>query len=193
MPLPHISGVMRCAIRMTATGCLDEVINVVHLHATSSDTESDVDAALEPRWATMTRDRIPTIFTFQDVTLTRLDGSAAVVIPWSHAQPDGGSNTLPMNAAACFSWRTALAGRAHRGRSFIGPMIPSMLDATHPDKIDSSTLSALTTLGNAFIAGLVADGFPLLVASYTHVSADDVTRCVVNPKVCTVRKRVNGR
>jgi hypothetical protein len=33
----------------------------------------------------------------------------------------------------------------------------------------------------------------MVVASYTLSSADEVTNNVTNPRICTVRKRVNGR
>ena len=193
MPLPTITDCTRCAIRLTASGTVDEVINVIHVDNGGTGTPADIDAVLGDAWAALIRDFIPTIFTWQDITYTPLDGSSSTVIPWSSSQPDGGATAAPMQAAACVSWRTALSGRSNRGRSYLGPFTASMADATHPDKLSSTPFTSLVTLSSDFIAAMAAGGFPLQVASYKLSSARHVTHSVVNPKVCSQRKRVNGR
>jgi len=193
MPLPTITNTMRCAIRLTAGTTHDEVINVIHLTSPAAEDHAAVDAALQPNWATFVGTLIPNLFSWADVTYTRLDGTASVVLPWTEAQPSATAQSAPMNAAACVSWRTLLAGRSHRGRSYIGPLTATMADAVHPDLLSSTPLAALSAQSSDFIANMSSAGFPLLVASYLTSVATLVTRSVVNPKICSQRKRTNGR
>ena len=98
-----------------------------------------------------------------------------------------------MNCCACVSWRSAFAGRRFRGRSYLSPLIGAIFDGTTGDTLDTGQAASLQSAAETFIANMSSDGFSLLVASYTDVSSTAVTRAVVNPKVCTMRKRVNGR
>jgi hypothetical protein len=169
------------------------VINVIHVNSPLPADETSIDAELEGDWEAFVGNLIPNIFTWQDVTYTRLDGTASVVIPWTAAQPSNSGQSAPMNAAACVGWRTSLAGRSHRGRSYIGPLSANMADATHPDLLSSTPLAALSAQSATFISDMSSGGFPLLVASYKLGVATVVSRAVVNPKICSQRKRTNGR
>jgi hypothetical protein len=193
MPLPMIAGVCRCAIRSRTPGVLDEVINVIHVGGASAGDEATIDTILQTEWDTFASPALTANQQFLDVTYTVLDGSASVILPWTAGQPSDSSTALGMNTAVVASWRTSLAGRSHRGRSFLGALGHNSLDSTAPDRVNPTQVTNITTRGGVFIANMSTGTFPLVVASYKLSSARDVTRCVCNPKLCTQRKRVNGR
>jgi hypothetical protein len=98
-----------------------------------------------------------------------------------------------MQAACCVSWRTLTAGRSHRGRNYIGPLTVDWVNATAADLITISKRDTMFGAATEFIADLASLGFPLVVASYKLSSAENVSSVVINTKICTQRKRVNGR
>jgi hypothetical protein len=194
VPLPIITDTWRCAIELRAPGAFDPVVNVIHINSSATDA-STFNADLCSDWGTCVSPYIQADWQFQTITYTRLDGSASVVIPWDGGAPQPGDTThaIGLNSAACFSWRTPLGGRSNRGRSFIGPLTIASLSATQPDILQSGPLTAMQSSCDTLITQLVSDSIPLVVASYTLASARQVTAAKVNPKLCTQRRRVNGR
>lgn len=193
MPLPTIPGVTRCAIRMTKAGVRDEIVNVIHLGDTTAATPTDIDDVLEPAWQTMLHSVIPIGWLWQDVTYTKLDGSASQTLIWTQSEPTSTTAPIPTQCAAVLSWRTATSGRSHRGRSYVGPLTQDAVDLVSPDLLVASEAAFLFGAATAFLAQLATGGFPLVVASYTLSTAEDVGSVKVNPKMCTMRKRANGR
>jgi hypothetical protein len=193
MPLPTIPFAMRCAIKGHLGTGPEEVVNVIHVTETTPGDEASVHAALAPAWSDLVSPLITAILHIDNITYTRLDGSASVQFPFESAQPTASGTTAAANVSMCSSWRTALGGRAHRGRSYLGPPTNSFVDNTAPDLWFTSQVTNQTTRGTAFIGVMLDAGFPLGVASYVNSSIEHVTRCVVNPRICTQRKRTNGR
>jgi hypothetical protein len=126
-------------------------------------------------------------------TVIVLDGSSAVDFPWTGNQPSDSNPPTGMQVAMCVSWRTGFAGRSKRGRSFIGPMSNSAIDGSKPDMLNTAYVTTYGASSNAMIGNFVTDGFELVVASYTLGTAESVQQAIVNPHLCTMRKRVNGR
>lgn len=188
-----IADTYRVAIQMSGAGIDDKVVNVIHVRESSALTPGEVAASVADRWSTCFKAIIPTLVEWNQTTVTKLNGSAGTDFPWDGDQPTDTSASMPMNAALCMSWRTILSGRSHRGRSYIGPIGANLLDASVPDMIDSTYTTAMVTNGSAMLAGFIADNLELVVASYVLATADGVVNVVPNPRVCTMRKRVNGR
>jgi hypothetical protein len=193
MPLPMIADTFRCAIVSHISGVLDGVVNVVHIRGDGSQAEDDINGFLQPRWATLISPIVVNDLVNDHVTITKLDGSSSVDFPWTASQPDNTNPSLPMNVALCIGWRTNLAGRSHRGRNYLGPLGNDTVDSATPDLLGSGLASTMDGRGDAMVAGLIADGVALVVASYLNSSAEDVARTKTNPRVCTQRKRVNGK
>lgn len=193
MPLPLITDTVRCAIQMSSPGVDDPVVNVIHLFNDEAGSPTDPDSTLQGAWHTFVSQEVQSIFVMDKITYTQLNGSAGIDVAWTGGANTNPSSLFPMNAAICYSWRTLLAGRSHRGRSYIGPTGPNRIDTTHPDQWDPTFLINGTSRGNSFIAAMDSAGFPLQVASYTLADSFPVDHVVVNPKVCTQRRRVNSR
>ena len=192
MALPTIPGIMRVAQRLAAVGIQDEVINVFHVAGTNPGDEVDVGNALQVAWNDTLFDYVSNLYTMIDLTCTRLDGSASVVVPATQGTGGATDDPLPMNVAASVGWRTNTGGRSHRGRSYLGPLTVQWTNLVTPDKFDETVRAACESSGLDFIAEMVAADFPLVVASYLHSSSTAVVDCKVNPQVATVRRRVNG-
>lgn len=192
MPLPTITDVYRCAIQSGGAGIADSAVNVVHLKTTTLSL-ADLNTALQNRWAAAFRQFIPTLWAWDQVSITPLNGSATVNFPWTDDQPSSTQACLPLQVACCVSWRTGIAGRSHRGRSYIGPLGNNFTDPSVPDRISATPFAAIDGNAASLITGLASDDATLVVASYTLATADEVTNNVTNPRICTVRKRVNGR
>jgi hypothetical protein len=193
MPLPTIPFAMRCAIKGHLGAGPEEVVNVIHVTETTPGDEAAVHAALAPAWSDLISPLITPILHMDEITYTRLDGSASVTFPWSSPQPTATGPSSAANVSMVSSWRTALGGRAHRGRSYLGPPTNNFVDTAAPDLWFATQVTNQTTRGTAFIAVMLDAGFPLGVASYVNSTIEHVTRCVVNPRICTQRKRTNGR
>jgi hypothetical protein len=194
VPLPIITDTWRCAIALAAPGTLDPVLNVIHINSSETDA-STFHADLCNDWGTALLGFLQDDWNWTNVTYTRLDGSASVEIPWDSGapQPGAGDHAIGLNSAAVWSWRTPLGGRSNRGRSFIAPITVSAIKAGAPDVLETAPLAAMQAAAEALITALVGDSIPLVVASYKLASARQVTAAKVNPRVCTQRRRVNGR
>ena len=193
MPLPTIPGVMRCAIRKFGAGIVDEVVNVIHLAGTGLADPVDVHDVLDDAWFDFTGSYVHELMTGCDITYTPLDGSASTVLASAHPGGTNAGDPLPMQAAACASWRSSTGGRSHRGRNYIGPLATGFLNADLPDRLNDTNRAALQSDGGSFIAAMIAGDFPLVVASYLRSDTTAIINCVVNPLWCTTRKRTNGR
>jgi hypothetical protein len=194
MPLPIITDTWRAAIELKAPGARDPVINVVHINSAATDSAT-FNADFCDAWATNTAPYLQSDWIWQPITWTKLDGSASVVQVWGSTTAGGGDTThaIGLNSAACWGWRTPVAGRSNRGRSYLGPITVASLSATKPDLLETAPLAAMQASADALVADLITADIPLVVASYTLASARQVTSTKVNPNVCTQRRRVNQR
>jgi hypothetical protein len=193
MPLPLITDCIRCSIRWQAPSCTDELINVLHFFNSPADPPGVIDATLQSEWAALVGPVINVDWLGIDVTYTQLNGSASEVIPWTAGNGANGTGAVGTNIAMVHSWRTALAGRAHRGRSYVGGLAGAQVDPTKQNVWSASTISSATARQATFITNMVTSGHYLVVASYLHSSFERVTRGVLSPKLGTQRKRANGR
>lgn len=107
-------------------------------------------------------------------------------------------NSMPLNAAAVVSQRTAKRGRSYRGRAYIS----GLSESSQNGPVDiGSTLA--TDLGDAFTAlqiGLDAIGFDVVVASKQHngvvtnpAATNEVIAFLVDTHLDSQRRRLAGR
>ena len=193
MPLPIILNGFRVAVKLGKATVPDHFINVIHVKTDSDQTASFVNGIVQSRWQTAWDFFIPNIYTWQGTTITKLDGSNAIDFPWTETQPQSSAISSACQVACCVGWRTTLAGRSKRGRTYLGPIPATAPDPTKPDLIDSSFVANVEAAAGSFITGLSSDTAPLQVASYLHGDMTEVDHAKVNLKVCTMRKRVNSR
>lgn len=187
MPLPVISNAYRCAmIQQGPSGAL--ATTVFHFGAggtTATDVADSIDNALlagNP-WSF-----VSSLFTSGIIEVTALDGvSASVQKPTARLAGTQSGQTL-FEAAAVIKFLTALRGREHRGRIFIGPLTESSVDE---GVIDSGTVSGLQSAIEDFTADLEATlGGSMKVASYKLGSVENVISFLVTPQQRTQRRRL---
>jgi hypothetical protein len=193
MSLPEITDLYRISILLSGAGINDHMVNVIHVHHTGSIATQDLADNISGPWATCWKNLIPDIFTWTGMVVTKLNGTAGIDAAWNGDQPSSSAASAPMNAALCSSWRTGLSGRSFRGRSYIGPIRANAVDVSQPDKIDPDVASSFQTAVDTLLGDLSSADVPLYVASYKLAEANIVDTAKINPLVCTVRKRVNGR
>lgn len=107
--------------------------------------------------------------------------------PWSTAST-GSNTTLPSPVALVVGWRTALAARSGRGRTFINPVRSTLVEAN-----GTPTTSAVTSLASAGLALIndfdaPADG-SFVVWSPTDGVGRDYVNVAVQDKFAVLRSR----
>lgn len=193
MPLPVIATVTRAAVTLRHPAMLDPIVNVLHFEdAPRADVDS-LDNSFQVNWRAFLDTFLPSTYSWIDVNYTPLDGGPSINKPWVESQPSAANTGLTPNAAVVCSWRTALAGRSHRGRNYISPPSFAFFNTASPDLVDPTSKADLLAAATSFISAMTSDTFPLVVASYKLASATAVLSAVINNKICTQRKRVNGR
>jgi hypothetical protein len=122
------------------------------------------------------------------LNIRRLDGNSAGVdhaVTGTHWQGQNGSSPI-LQGAVVVSFKTALSGRTHRGRSYI-PFIGE--NVSENGTIASGQLSIMQPAWNTFLSAMQSDDYPLGVASCQTDQLTDVTSCVVRPYLKTQRRR----
>lgn len=97
--------------------------------------------------------------------------------PWSTAST-GSNTTLPSAVALVVGWRTALAARSGRGRTFINPVRSTLVEAN-----GTPTTAAVTAMATAGLALINAFDAPATGAFVVWSPTDGVGRDFVNVAV----------
>lgn len=104
-----------------------------------------------------------------------------------------GSDTLPLQAAAIITWRTGLAGRSRRGRSYMPSTVEG--DIGQAGGIGSTYVSLLANFATdliLMIEPITLAEWQMHVWSPTLSVATQVTEFVVRPYLGTQRSRRSG-
>lgn len=111
-----------------------------------------------------------------------------VLQPWT-VQCNGGTNTAPNGVGLVVGWKSSLATRRGRGRTFIAPVSQAMFDG--PDgTLDNTKLTALNTMTNTLVSGSTADGNGAIVVwSPTDHLGRDVVAFKINDKPAWLSSR----
>lgn len=97
--------------------------------------------------------------------------------PWTTGS-SGSNTTLPAPVAMVLGWRTALAARSGRGRTFINPLRSTLVDPN-----GTPTTTAVTTLAGAGLALINAFDAPATGAFVVWSPTDGVGRDFISPAV----------
>jgi hypothetical protein len=86
--------------------------------------------------------------------LTRVDVEPPVFVPAAQVSPTGtgGTSHAPPQICMVVSWRTAVATRSGRGRTYLGPLSQSAIETTGALKATSA--STVRTAGQALLDAL---------------------------------------
>lgn len=189
-PLPVISNVARVALHWGQYGIAREAVNVMHFRCAPGDIDalySAIDTEVtKEMWNPLTVNGSQVTH----VVITPLDGVTAskdyttgAPAKWSGAQ--AGQELIPQ-VAALVKLQTAKRGRSYRGRVFL----PGV-DELHSERgqIDVSLISAWQSAWTTFLGAMAGYPHKLVVASYKHATAEDVTNVAVEQYCGTQRRR----
>lgn len=122
-----------------------------------------------------------------DVVVEHQTGSPPAYVAATPKQSVATSGTnYAFQVAAVCSWRTALAGRSYRGRSFIGPLRSSAL--TGPD-ISSAFAAAVQAAATTLIAAPGVGDLVPAVYSALHDQTTRITSAICTQACRTMRSR----
>lgn len=176
MVLPVINGVARAAVNgLTQTG--RKWVNVHHFQyaagASSPGTiELDnLDVELFKFYAgpiytggVAITANMPAATSLQSIDYTVLDG-VSLAYSKSHIQAGGGgTNSLPAEVSMCITLRTTKRGRRNRGRLYLPPFTPTLIDAT--GNWQATQRTQIIAQYNGMLSALAAKQWVPVVASY---------------------------
>jgi hypothetical protein len=163
-------------------------VNVLHVRAPGKSA-SQVYAALDTNATANMWHAQNTAWGINEVDVTPLDGSGSTSLnstgtpaKWSGTRT---GETMPA-VANLIKMVTAKRGPAFRGRLFLGPVCE---DAGANGIMSSGLVTACTAAWVAFANALAAGGFQMVVASYLHSSAENVTNIACENMFGTQRRR----
>lgn len=186
-PLPVITNCYRVSLDWKSSVSSQIAENVIHVVAAGSDAPS-VATAVDAAFAANQFTCAASTASISTLHVTPLDGSSSTVVhnvTNAHAAGEVTGDWVP-NVAAVVSLQTAKRGRSYRGRVYI-PFVGE--GAVTDGALTSANPPALVTAWDAFRAALVADTMHLVVASYKHSTAENVTSEYVLAACGTQRRR----
>lgn len=167
------------------------------------------------------RDLVPTDASIDQLQARVQDAPATVSLSsWTAGTgagtyPGSPSTTRPTHDACVVGWRTAMAGRANRGRTYLGPLpVASLVGQAFTNDWKTDLATWLDQLVGLFgpsgtdsywrlavlhrphdartVLRKVAHAWALVSQGASSGGSTDITSYVINPYVCTQRRRSLG-
>jgi hypothetical protein len=158
--------------------------------ATVTDLRDMVQTALSTN---QIDDQIHVGYAFAKLTVTSYDqpSRAQIALPMSLAGNEAGQS-LPWNVAAITSFRTDLAGPAHRGRSYLPGLTEASSNANTYDATSSGHLADFWDDVVTGLAGIGISGLGVMTKNSETLSPDitPVTSIIVESFFATQRRRL---
>lgn len=182
-----------------------EFQNVFHVRLVGGWVFSDMVAlagSFKDWWNTSYKTTQTADIALFEVQVRLLDPSAplAVDLPVSPAIPgSNGVTTESGNVTETISWRTGLAGRAYRGRTYVPTMREDMVN--EDDSVKSAQVAGLASVANALAADILP-ALAKLVIFHTPIAGDpkpldntanDVLFAIIENIIDSQRRRLPGR
>ena len=187
--LPTIEFVIRCAFRWENPNFDRNAITVMHFN-TPDWGIAGLRTAIEANVLGDMWDHASTDSAIVDVTYTPLDGTTAsqtiATSGGSKWNGNSGSGDQVPQAAVVVKHLTLDRGRSARGRNFLPwPVEPNVNNGV----LNSASVGVMNTAWESFRSDMLADTYPLVVASYKDSAAGDVTSSTVESLLGTQRRR----
>jgi len=189
MPLPTIADVFRVTLNWEVSSG-PAPANVLHVRGAGDP--NDVGVAFDFALATIADashlyNCTAAVFAAPTIDILPLDGSSGTTTYTLDEAIEGGSGgSVIWQAAGVVTLQTGLSGPSHRGRQYVGPIGE---DANLAGTLPSDSRGVMVTAWNLFLANMAVADMPLVVASYAHASAANVTAVRVNEYIGTQRRR----
>jgi hypothetical protein len=199
MPLPVIADVIRVSVEGHCAN-QHQWANVIHYRKSGAITFAAAIAILDPILLNLYtvnsgagqawRGMAPPAAGLERMEYTPLDGTTATTVI-QHVSAGGSAfQELPASVCLVTTLRTARRGRSYRGRVYWGP---STEDYNVAPGVPQSTLVVANTVQwTAHITALGGSGVSLVVASYLHSTAENVTTVSTDSRWDTQRRRLNA-
>jgi len=198
MPFTPVPRAVRITLRATQEGTTR--ITVLHYSTTAPRTwtEQELQALATAWWAAVVdelRTLVHTGVVFNSVTATDIGAAIPTEYVYNITGPNAGSVTgeaLPANVAGCISWKTPLASRKTRGRTY---MYGFAEVSTNNSQFVVSTLALLGNLAQAIISFGPAHPIPVNLSIYSRESGllTNVTAYLVDAFTDSQRRRLPQR
>jgi hypothetical protein len=123
--------------------------------------------------------------------ILKLDGTSATVpftIPTGTFKGTASGSDQIAQCCSVVSHHTAQRGPRGRGRTYVGPLVES---AQANGVLNSTVQGQQATAWSNFVAGMASDSAPMVVASYVHADANEVTSLHVDTICGTQRRRID--
>lgn len=190
-PLPTITDVFRIKLNWNATAGVTPV-NVFHVRvpsATASQVATTISGSLLSASGRNPFEVLSNGYICTTMQITPLDGhSAGTDHGFTTALVGSGSGELINAGAAVVSFKTTQRGSRGRGRMFIGPITE---DKQGGGVINNTAQGHMALGWGDFINNIQTQSVPgtMVIASYVHQDAHDVTTVRVDNLLGTVRGR----
>jgi hypothetical protein len=203
--MPFVPAADTCQIEAVYEWDGQIVENVFHYRFTAgSPTETDVGSLADVVRAYIHDEILP--LAADTLTFLRLvakmidviDGILVVNTTGLPASGGGGSDALPNNVTATFSWRTGLSGRSRRGRSYLLGLQEGQVTA---NALSPAAVTAYTEAWEGLRLVASEDGWEMVVVSKFSGGAPRVAAVVtpittgffVDSTIDSQRRRLPGR
>jgi len=191
-PIPTIPNVYRIQVEWDSTVAVTPV-NVFHVRALSG-TASAIGTAVATALSAHTPQMWDPLYTgiiAHSILVTPLDGTTAGFdVPLGTPIDGGGSGGLLPQVCAVVSLKSTQRGSRGRGRMYVGPVGETQVtDGNLAGTSQSNMLTAWGAFVNSLNSG--TPSIQLVIASYKHADAHDVTNIRVDTVCGTQRRRQN--
>lgn len=164
--------------------------NVIHIFSLTGN-EGDVGTAMVANAQANMFAGMSQAYDCLLLNILKLDGVSATVpftVPTGTFKgTQAGSDQSPQ-VCALVSLHTSQRGPRGRGRIYIGPQTEANFAN---GSFDATKQGQMATGWSNFVAGMAGDDFPMVVASYVHADANEVTSLHVDSILATQRRRID--
>lgn len=187
MPLPIIANTFRVAFNWTSATTGQHAINVMHFR-TSVLNAGTLLTLIDASVAATMWNATTGLWAVTRLDCTPLDGSsstqqaATTGAKWTG---NGGALDFVPALAQVVSLRTGLRGRSNRGRVYL----PAVTEALQTAGTLNFSLATQQTAWNTFATAMSVGTAPLVIASYLHATAANVTSQTPEAVCATQRRR----
>lgn len=197
MPLPVITDTMRCSIEGTLPNG-HQWAQVWHHRKSGAITFTAAIAILDPLLFAFWNANLGAGFSMKSLQTTQmsmsqirytpLDGTSATSVITHALAGTHASDPLPMQVALVATFRTAVRGRSHRGRTYFPGWCED--EQTSGQGPTAANVTSVKDQFAGYLTSLVGSGVSLVVASYKLGTATDVANVTVDGRWDTQRRRL---
>lgn len=195
MPPPNNPNVAKVALVFTHD--VRTFVNTYHVASPSEITSGDltnIAQAFEAWWTATGNDRVTVATALRQIQVRKLDPSDPLALDYGIDPPIAGQfggEPLPGNVSVTQSWRSGLAGKKYRGRTYVPGLGEGQVDAT--DRIGSADVVGLGNAAMQLIIDIAALGLGLVIFHRADNSITPIISVIIEALVDSQRRRLPAR